>query len=153
MTRRLHSTLDRSVASLAIVIAMSICSPKSNAWEALADQSMPGLVTLTLRTPNPELRNVLPDSEYDEIEQWLDSYGIKILSKDSAPFVRTIRVEGTAAQFEAALHLNISQSASKVWYANMSDPWIPARFGGVIAAFAGLDNLRGFGRAPSQSER
>ena len=89
-----------------------------------------------------------PDSEYLDIEQWLTSYGAEILSKDEGPFVRTITFQGTAAQFEGALHIRINQSADDRWFANMSEPLIPARFNGVIAAFAGLDNLRGFGRAP-----
>jgi len=89
-----------------------------------------------------------PISEYDEIERWLGSYGIKILSTDSEASVRTIRTEGTAGQFERALNIRIDESANNMWFANSTDPQIPENLNGIIGGFAGLDNLGGYGGGP-----
>jgi kumamolisin len=91
-----------------------------------------------------------PISEYDEIEHWLGSYGIKVLSADPAAFVRTIRVEGTAREFEEALNIRINQSANGSWFANMSNPQIPENFNGIIGGFAGLDDLSGYAGGPGE---
>jgi|SRR5579885_1341620 hypothetical protein len=89
-----------------------------------------------------------PMSDYEAVEHWLASFGIKILIVDAQPLVRTIRVEGTAAQFEAALDVQIYQSPDGKWFANMSDPQIPAALSEVIAGFSGLDDLSGYTAGP-----
>jgi subtilase family serine protease len=89
-----------------------------------------------------------PLSQYEDIERWLSSYGIKTLSADPEASVRTIRTEGTAGQFERALNIVIEQSANNMWFANMSDPQIPEDFNGIIGGFAGLDDLTGYGGGP-----
>jgi len=89
-----------------------------------------------------------PMPEYEKIERWLGSYGIKVLSADPAAFIRTVRVEGTVSQFEAALNVRIYQSANGMWLANMSDPEIPEDFNGIIGSFAGLDDLTEYGGGP-----
>jgi hypothetical protein len=97
-------------------------------------------------TPQELKRFERPLSDYEAIERWLGSYGIKVLSADRAAFVRTILTEGTASQFEAALNVRIDQSANGQRYSNMSDPQIPANLGGVIGGFGGLDNLGGYAK-------
>jgi Pro-kumamolisin, activation domain len=89
-----------------------------------------------------------PLSDYEAIERWLRSYGVKILGADSEPLVHSIRAKGTAAQWEEALNLSIYQSADGKWFANTSEPQIPTELNGVIAGFAGLDNLSGYGSGP-----
>jgi hypothetical protein len=91
-----------------------------------------------------------PLSQYEDIERWLSSYGIKTLSADPEASVRTIRTEGTAGQFERALNITIEQSANNMWFANMSDPQIPSNFNGIIGGFAGLDNFSSYVGGPSQ---
>jgi kumamolisin len=91
-----------------------------------------------------------PISEYDEVERWLGSYGIRVLSADPAAFIRTIRLEGTAAEFEGALNIQIDQSANGSWFANMSDPQIPSDLKDLIAGFAGLDDLSGYAGGPGE---
>ena len=88
--------------------------------------------------------------EYEKIEHWLGSYGTKVLSADRAALVRTIRVEGTVAQFEAALNIRIDQSANGIWFANMSEPQIPSELKDLVAGFAGLDNLSAFTGGPGE---
>ncbi len=89
-----------------------------------------------------------PLSDYDAVERFLRSYGVKILSVDSEPLVHSIRAKGTAAQWEEALNLSISQSADGKWFANTSEPQIPIGLNGVIAGFVGLDNFSGYGSGP-----
>lgn len=89
-----------------------------------------------------------PISKYKDVEGWFGLYGIKVLSDDPEAFVRTIRMEGTAGQFERALNISIYQSADGMWFANMSDPQIPENFNGIIGGFAGLDDLSGYGGGP-----
>jgi hypothetical protein len=101
-------------------------------------------------TPDELKKYVRPISDYESIERWLTSYGIKILSAGSEPLGGTIRAQGTVAQFEAALKVRIDQSPNKQWFANISQPQIPAGFKGVIAGFAGLDNLSAFGGGPGE---
>ncbi len=101
-------------------------------------------------TPEELKRFERPISEYNEVERWLGSYGIKVLSADPAAFIRTIRVEGTAGQFEAALNIRIDQSANGSWFANLSDPQIPSNMKDLIAGFAGLDDLSGYAGGPGE---
>jgi subtilase family serine protease len=89
-----------------------------------------------------------PISEYREVEHWLRSYGINVLSVDPEASVRTIRTEGTAGQFERALNIRIDQSADNMWFANRSDPQIPENLNGIIGGFAGLDNLSAYEGGP-----
>src|SRR5260370_21069273 len=48
-----------------------------------------------------------PLSDYEAVERFLRSYGVKILSVDSEPLVHSIRAKGTATQWEQPLHLII----------------------------------------------
>jgi len=101
------------------------------------------------RFTTPELQTFArPVSDYDAVERFLRSYGVKILSVDSEPLVHSIRAKGTAAQWAAALNLSISQSADGKWFANTSEPQIPTELNGVIAGFVGFDNLSGYGSGP-----
>lgn len=88
-------------------------------------------------------------ADYEAVERWLTAYGIKILSVAREPAVRTIRVQGTAAQFESAMKIRIDQSADRKRFANMSDPQIPANLEGVIASFRGLDNFDAYVGGPA----
>jgi hypothetical protein len=90
-----------------------------------------------------------PKADFDEVEEWLASYGIKTLSADNAPLISSIRVEGTVAEFESALSIRIDQSANAIRFANMTEPQIPTKFQGIIIGFLGLDNLSGFAGGPS----
>lgn len=89
-----------------------------------------------------------PRADYEATERWLSSYGIKILSVAPETLTRTIRTQGTVAQFEAAMNIRIDQSANGMWFANNSDPQIPANLDGAIASFRGLDNLEGYVGGP-----
>ena len=89
-----------------------------------------------------------PLSQYEDVERWLSSYGIKTLSADTEASVRTIRTEGTAGQFERALNIAVEQSANNMWFASRSEPQIPERLNGIIGGFAGLDNLSAYSGGP-----
>ncbi len=93
-------------------------------------------------------RYARPMSDYESVERWLTLYGIKILNVGPEPLIHTVRVQGTAAQFESAMNVRIDQSADGKWFANMSDPQIPTELNGVIAGFVGLDDLSAFGPGP-----
>ncbi len=93
-------------------------------------------------------RYARPASDFERVQKWLTSYGIKILSTDTSPLVRTIRTEGTVAQFEAAFHVQIYQSQDQKWFANTSEPRIPVSLQGIIADIVGLDNLSGYTAGP-----
>lgn len=101
-------------------------------------------------TPDELKKYARPLSDYKAIERWLTSYGIKVLSTGSEPLGGTIRAQGTVAQFEAALNIRIYQSVNGMWFANMSDPQIPADMKGIIAGFAGLDDLSAFAGGPGE---
>ncbi len=101
-------------------------------------------------TPEELKKFEWPMPEYEEIERWLGSYRIKVLSADPPALIRTIRVEGTVAEFEAALNIVIYRSANGMWFGNMSDPQIPVKFKDIIAGFAGLDNLSAYAGGPGE---
>ena len=83
-----------------------------------------------------------PQSDYEAVERWLTSYGIKILSVGTrAAFDPNIRAQGTVAEFESAMNVLIIQSANGYSRATTSYPQVPASLGGIILSIRGLDNL------------
>lgn len=90
-----------------------------------------------------------PQSDYETVERWLTSYGIKILSVSTrAAFDPNIRAQGTVAQLESAMNIQINQSANGTFLANMSDPQIPANLAGIILSIRGFDNLDSYSSGP-----
>jgi subtilase family serine protease len=96
------------------------------------------------------VRYTRPRSDYEAVERWLTSYGINVLSIGSEPLGGTIRAEGTVSQIETVMNIRIDQSANREWFANMSNPQIPSNLKGLIAGFAGLDDLSGYTWGTSQ---
>jgi len=97
------------------------------------------------RPSDDEMRSYArPASDYEAVERWLTSSGVRVVSAERWP-VYPIVAEGTAAQVEAALNVRIDQSADGKWFANTSDPQIPAGLYGIIAELQGLSNLDRYG--------
>ena len=46
------------------------------------------------------------------------------------------------------MDIQIDQSANGMWFANMSDPQVPASLDGIIASIRGLNNLDAYVSGP-----
>ena len=116
----------------------------------LADFADPNSPSFQGRFSDEDLKRYeRPQSDYYAVERWLTSYEIKILSVGTrAAFDPNIRAQGTVAQLESAMDIQIDQSANGMWFANMSDPQVPANLDGIIASIRGLSNLDGYVSGP-----
>jgi len=84
-----------------------------------------------------------PDARsLEAVEGWLKSNGFEVRS--SSLTGRYLRFSGTVAQVERALNLKMLAAKDGIHYANASDPYIPAKLGGVVAYIDGLENLHPF---------
>jgi subtilase family serine protease len=89
-------------------------------------------------TPQEFSQRFGPDSQQiDAVRDWLSAQGFEIVS--SSPRQRSITFKGSAGLAERVFRTKIVAYADGA-YANVTDPSIPARFAGVIAAIRGLDN-------------
>ena len=77
-------------------------------------------------------------SQVNAVTEWLRSQGFSVVS--SSP--QYVEFTGTVAQTERALSVRIAKFGNGKFYANTSDPYLPAQFEGVIGSIEGLDNLR-----------
>jgi hypothetical protein len=68
---------------------------------------------------------------------WLSSEGFTILE----PVNAGLRVSGTIATAEKAFGIAIVKSPGGYYYANQTEPEIPARFADVVGLIIGLDNF------------
>lgn len=116
----------------------------------LADFADPNSPSFQGRFSDEDLKKYeRPRSDYDAVERWLTSCEIKILTVGTrAAFDPNIRAQGTVAQWESAMDIQIDQSANGMWFANMSDPQVPASLDGIIASIRGLNNLDAYVSGP-----
>jgi len=106
------------------------------------------------QTPSsPDYHHWLKPGEFDRrfgpdatvrsaIVQWLTGSGFTIGQAKSNAW--TIRFSGTVLQAEQAFGVEINSMDDGRYFANMTDPRIPAQFAGAIGFIDGLDNLRGW---------
>ena len=76
--------------------------------------------------------------QFKAVRDWLIRQEFEIVS--SNPDQRSITFKGRADQAERVFNTKI-MTYSGTSYANVSDPWIPARFAGAIGAIGGLNNM------------
>lgn len=80
-----------------------------------------------------------PDpAQFEAVRDWLIRQEFEIVSSNLEQ--RAITFRGRADQAERVFHTKI-MAYSGDSYANVSDPYIPARFANVIGAIGGLDNM------------
>lgn len=84
--------------------------------------------------------------DFDAVAQWLSSQGFTIT--DSSLRRRFIQFTGNVGQAEQTFGTKVMLFGTGTYYANMTEPMIPAQFDGVISAILGLDN---FGMVPAIS--
>ncbi|HEY2108124.1 MAG TPA: S53 family peptidase, partial [Candidatus Binataceae bacterium] len=77
--------------------------------------------------------------DVDAVAQWLGAQGFTVSS--TSPAQRYVRFSGTVANAERAFNTTIMAFGNGSAYSNVTDPAIPARFGGVISRIGGLDNF------------
>jgi subtilase family serine protease len=80
-----------------------------------------------------------PPSEIMALTDWLSSEGFEI----QEPVNSGLRAIGTVAMVEKAFATTIVRSPDGYYYANQTQPQIPARFADVVGAMQGLDNMWG----------
>ncbi len=101
---------------------------------------------------SPEYRQWLKRGEFDSrfgpdpavraaIVQWLTAAGFSVSQSKSTLW--TIKFSGSVAQAEHTFATEIVSGDDGRYFANLSDPSIPADFAGEIGHIDGLDNLRG----------
>jgi subtilase family serine protease len=90
-------------------------------------------------TPDEFARRFGPNpAQFNAVLKWLAAEEFEIVSSNLEQ--RTITFTGRADQAEQVFRTTIVTYGGGS-YANLSDPYIPARFAGVIGAISGLDNL------------
>jgi subtilase family serine protease len=79
--------------------------------------------------------------DVQKITQWLGSYGFEV--EPSVPGRNLIFFSGTHAQLKAAFHTELHRYEvnGKSFYANATDPQIPAALAPVVAGFSSLNNF------------
>jgi hypothetical protein len=87
----------------------------------------------------------LADSDIAQVTSWLESHGLTVNSVSNGHTV--IEFSGTAASVEVAFHTAMHKYAvnSKEYWANASDPQIPAA---LMPAIAGVPSLNNFFSSP-----
>src|SRR5258708_29735449 len=80
-------------------------------------------------------------SDYEAVERWLRSEGFKISKVYQHPLVRVTCANGTAAQVETALKVQIVQSADGKIFGNTSPPQVPANLAQIVASIGGGSKL------------
>lgn len=80
-------------------------------------------------------------SDLKKVTAWLQAQGFAIV--EVPPSRNSIVFNGTAAQVESALHSEIHNyiANGKKFYANSSEPSVPAALAGVVLGFRGLNNF------------
>jgi subtilase family serine protease len=80
-----------------------------------------------------------PDpAQFKAVRDWLVAQGFEIVASSTEQ--RSITFKGSAGQAERVFETKIVTLPGG-WYANVTDPSIPARFAGVIGAIGGLDDV------------
>src|SRR5208282_3182219 len=79
------------------------------------------------------------ETDFRAVEAWMRQQGFTITSADLPR--RYIRARGSVIQAERAFQVRIVASSDGCSFGNLQEPWIPARFDGVIGHVDGLDNL------------
>jgi subtilase family serine protease len=78
-----------------------------------------------------------PAGEIEELSDWLSNEGFDVLGPTNAG----LEVTGTVATVERACATTIVKSHDGYYYANTTEPQIPARFADVVELITGLDTL------------
>jgi len=84
----------------------------------------------------------IASADMAKVTAWLESKGFVVIE---SPASRNFIVfNGTATQVGAALHTEIHNYESKgeKFYANSTEPSVPAALAGLVAGFRGLNNVR-----------
>jgi hypothetical protein len=81
-------------------------------------------------------------SQFDAVEQWLQSQGFSIIDQSYGSNSDYIRFKGTIGQAQKAFKIHIVAPEYDL-YANKEDPAIPEQFAGVISYISGLDDIGG----------
>ncbi len=116
-------------------------------------QALETVVTQVHTPGSPMYHQPLTTTEYTEtfglaasdlsaIQQWLESYGLKVIAVDNGRLA--ISFSGTAGQVEAAFHTEIHNYRTadmQVHYANANAAQIPAALANVVAGVSGLQNF------------
>src|SRR5208282_735145 len=99
--------------SLTVCIAFTIVN-QGDFNRRLADFADPNSPSFQGRFSDEDLKKYeRPQSDYDAVERWLTSCEIKILTVGTrAAFDPNIRAQGTVAQWESAMDIQIDQSAN-----------------------------------------
>jgi subtilase family serine protease len=77
-------------------------------------------------------------AQVDAVSAWLRSQGFSIVSASA----QSVEFSGTVDQAQRTFSVQIAKFGNGKFFANTSDPYIPAQFTGVIGAIEGLDNMR-----------
>jgi hypothetical protein len=79
--------------------------------------------------------------DIEKIAQWLESYGFQVEAQVAGQ--NLIIFSGTNSQLKAAFHteLHSYKTKSGTYYANVSDPQIPAAIAPVVIGFSSLNNF------------
>jgi hypothetical protein len=77
--------------------------------------------------------------DLDALVQWLTAQAFTVNAASLTQ--RSVRFTGAVADAERAFGTNIMVFGDGRSYSNITDPAIPARFGGMISAIGGLDNF------------
>lgn len=96
-------------------------------------------VTIMLRRPHPGAMTADPN-DLAAVCNFVRSYGLQVVAEN--PDARTMKVQGTAAQMQAAfgVSLKVSGSASGQEFVTYQGPLtIPKQLDGIVIAVLGLD--------------
>jgi subtilase family serine protease len=77
-------------------------------------------------------------AQVDAVSSWLRSEGFSVVSASA----QSVEFSGTVDQAQRTFSVEIAKFGNGKFFANTSDPYIPAQFVGVIGAIEGLDNMR-----------
>jgi hypothetical protein len=83
----------------------------------------------------------IAQSDLKKVTAWLQALGFAIV--EIPPSRNSIVFNGTAAQVESALHSEVHNYTAngKKFYANSSEPSVPAALAGIVLGFRGLNNF------------
>lgn len=96
-------------------------------------------VTIMLRRPSPGAMAADPQ-DLTAVRNFVQSYGLRVISEN--PDARTMKVEGTVSQFQAAFGVTLQQTggAGGHQFLTYQGPLsIPKQLKGIIVAVLGLD--------------
>lgn len=80
-------------------------------------------------------------SAYDAVERYLEAHGFAVVERSANRLTLTVRGTRTAAEAAFGTPINDYRFGARVFYANESEPQLPAEVGRHVRAVLGLSNL------------